>query len=542
MTLGLLVSVLSFGNTYAFHSQTAVFRYPHSPSCSSSLSSSSSSSSLKSSFSNDNDQPFQKKTLKRGDLEKLSAVSFVDYDLDSSNNYGLEGVLRQGVDATPLQLDELINGIKPVLAASLLITGNTIGAACLVMPEICEGPGLAVSLAVMVACFVTNLTSGLVIAEVAIKQYEASHTQAPSSFQELAEVNLDSNLAGYGVGAISLFASICVTTFDLARMGEVLAGAFTGITTNIDLAGSMVENPSVICSVGYAAVLALTASTMSTKQLGNLAGFACAGLFVTLTAILLPGLAAIQDPSAIFFSPGTASDAVGAAGLAAPIILSAMVYQNIVPSVTKRLNYDRQQTTAALAIGSFLPSVIYFLYSYVVMGGGGMEASESLLMTAFSVTTIVGSSIACVMSMSEELENFFNSNKKDKTSTDEMVGGLQQTSIVTINNNNNSNRKESQEESYSIPTVLFAVGVPLSLGICLSGGDDLTVPLRIAGSYGSPLLYGALPVAMAWNQRQKLKDLTDMLPGGLVSLGGLALLTTIYIVEEFVKDISGLLG
>jgi len=207
----------------------------------------------------------------------------------------------------------------------------------------------------------------------------------------------------------------------------------------------------------------------------------------------------------------------------------------------------------ALAVGSFLPSMIYFLYSYVVLGGGGGGGVDDLLMTAFSVTTIVGSSIACVMSMSEELENFWTSNKKSMmmekpVRTIELVGGLQEASLevlettTTITTTNNDKEKASREEKFSIPTILFAVGVPLSIGIAFSGGDDLTVALRIAGSYGSPLLYGALPVAMAWKQRQKLDGLKDKIPGGLVSLGGLAALTTVYMVEEFVKDVSGLIG
>ena len=99
-----------------------------------------------------------------------------------------------------------------------------------------------------------------------------------------------------------------------------------------------------------------------------------------------------------------------------------------------------------------------------------------------------------------------------------------------------TDREDLNEIWFSIPTVLLAVGVPLSIGIAFSGGDDLTVPLRIAGSYGSPLLYGALPVAMAWNQRRKLDNVREMIPGGQVSLVGIALLTTIYFSEDLLKD------
>ena len=151
--------------------------------------------------------------------------------------------------------------------------------------------------------------------------------------------------------------------------------------------------------------------------------------------------------------------------------------------------------------------------------------------------------------MSEELENFVNSNKKDVLKTKETDGRLLQEAasvVALVDTHTISSSKEEEEElreePFSIPTVLFAVGVPLSIGIAVSGGNDLTVALRIAGSYGSPLLYGALPVALAWNQRQKFDGLKDMLPGGYLSLGCLASLTAIYMAEEVTKDVSGLLG
>lgn len=81
----------------------------------------------------------QDKKLKRGDLEKLSAVAVADADASSFEE---ENSLLIG--------DWMENSVKPIIATSLLITGNTIGAGTLVMPEIAAGPGMALSTGVFV--------------------------------------------------------------------------------------------------------------------------------------------------------------------------------------------------------------------------------------------------------------------------------------------------------------------------------------------------------------------------------------------------------
>ena len=62
----------------------------------------------------------------------------------------------------------------------------------------------------------------------------------------------------------------------------------------------------------------------------------------------------------------------------------------------------------------------------------------------------------------------------------------------------------------------------------------------MAGSYGSPFLYGVVPVLMAWTQRQKLQDSKDLVPGGMVSLGAVMLMYGGFIVAELGHDLTSL--
>ena len=96
-------------------------------------------------------------------------------------------------------------------------------------------------------------------------------------------------------------------------------------------------------------------------------------LFSSFLALLLPSLEHCSGVMDVFFTPGTASapDVLsGALSITIPLILSNLIYQNIVPSVTKLLDFDRKKSTIAIALGSFIPLIMYVAWCYAVLGGG----------------------------------------------------------------------------------------------------------------------------------------------------------------------------
>ena len=71
-----------------------------------------------------------------------------------------------------------------------------------------------------------NLLSALLIAEVAINQYETSHNDVPSSFIDFAETNLQSKTGGIVVSFLRIFVNWCVVSFNLIQMGEILVASW----------------------------------------------------------------------------------------------------------------------------------------------------------------------------------------------------------------------------------------------------------------------------------------------------------------------------
>jgi tyrosine-specific transport protein len=407
----------------------------------------------------------------------------------------------------------------PVLSAAMLITGNTVGAGCLVLPDIAAGPGLATTSGIFFAAYTINLLSGLVLAEVAIKQKEASCADVPSSFKEFAETSLDSPLAANVISGISMFVNACVLTFDLSRAGSVGSGVLDGLL-----------DPNVV-TLGWASVLVAVVATQSSARLGNVASMFVTALFISFAGLLLPGLAGVHDPVATLMQPGVSPDWMASVGHAAPIILMSTIYQNIVPSIAKILDYDRVKTVSSIVVGSLVPLLMYLAWCYACLGGGidrsvGIGGGE--LMAMFSIACLGGSSMGSIMSLAEEVDNFVKP----------ILAGDNDSS------NNSGATMEASNQGFQLPSVLLSVALPLTAALICTGGDDITGVLSLAGSFGSPLLYGAVPAVMALHQREKSTGLggqqQDLVPG--FSLGVLGVASSGFIGEELLQRVGDVMA
>ena len=416
--------------------------------------------------------------------------------------------------AKGLQLSEteapsfLTDEVWPILSAASLVTGSTVGASMLALPQLVAGPGFAAFSGLLTMAFFVCLISGLTIADVAINQHE-SGSEVPSSFKEFAETNLDSELLAKGVSVIPVLVNGLVSVFDFSKFGDLGASILAPMGLAVD---------PLMVSFGFVAVLGTLLTSLDGTKLSTVASLCVAVLFVAFGALLVPGLLAVQDPVAAIMSPGADGDQwLSSTIAAAPIALTALQFQNIVPSITKILNYDRQKTVAAITIGSFVPLAMYVSFCFAVLGGGIDTAGVAgPLMAIFSGVTIFGSSVGASMSVTEEVENY--------------VAPLQE-----------SNKEKSN--TFSLPAVAVTLAVPMAGVMAFSQGvGDVTAALGIAGSYGSPLLYGVIPAMMAYNQRRKADSETEVVvPGGLASIGALGLASALFVGQGIVHNLNDIL-
>jgi amino acid permease len=483
------------------------------------------------------------------------------------------------------------SSILPVVSAALLITGNTVGAGCLVLPEVAVGPGLAAVTCMLAVAWGLNLVSGLVLAEVAIVQYEQKRSlghssrtsdtmepptdihdededmdDVPTSFQDFAAANLNSPLAATAVSALSLFVNACVAAFDFGRMGIVLSSLSDGL---------LVPNHSgeqQVLAVVWAAAVATALATLSNKHITVVCNVCVAALFVSFGSLLIPGLAHVAQHteaastlwsmaslSSAFSLDSSGATATAAAAQAFPIVLMSLVYQNIVPVVVKLLHYQRGPTVAALSLGSAIPMLMYTAWCYASLGGGidgGLGSSggdSSSLWTVFSMATLGASSLCTGLSMTEEVGTFWTSSASPPppvhSSTAPPRSSFQP---VTTESPVSIGTAAASPGLSKSSAALLAVSVPLVAALVFGDTEHgLTGALSLAGSFGSPILYGAIPALMAYRQRQALiapsllqpRPLSTPQPQHLVSssaLPVLGLLSTAFVGQEAMARLGAL--
>ncbi len=442
----------------------------------------------------------------------LSAYKSEVIDYDESRTKAMKtATMGSSNDAAVVESSLLENFILPVFTASLMVTGNTVGAGMLVIPDVVAGPGPMLSFGVMIGAWMMCLTSGLTIAQVAIQEHESSGAEVPSSFKEFAEATLPS--AANLVSGTSVFINTLVVAFDVFKAGEI--------------GSSLVPFDGIALSYIYSGLLLCLVSTQSLKNLSRVASMLVIGLFATFASLLLPGLANVFDPISVFTLPPTLpTEEIGdGALLMTPVVVSVLVFQNIVPTITRLLEYDRTKIVTALTIGSFIPLIMYMAWAVVVLGGGvDMSAASGpalgALMTCFSFVTVAGSTLGGSMSLSEEFEILLDSCKGDQ----EKSGS------------------KDIDASFSLPSVAMPIGIALVLAQIFS--SDITECIKIAGAFGSPMLYGIIPVTMALMQQRQANKNGDfgnvsndnIIPGGVAGLGALSLASTALIGTELVQS------
>lgn len=408
------------------------------------------------------------------------------------------------------------NPVLPVLWTSLLITSNTVGAGMLVLPELCQEPGMGLSLSLFGILYIVNLLSGLVLAEVAIQQKETSGKDAPSSFKALAEENLnflDDNNSNNNnrniqpkdvIATISLVKNALVLAFGTMKAGQLghdILGNSIGNSMIIPINADVL---SILWVVGFATLL----GTQSAPNLSKVASVFVAILFTSFAAILVPGLTNILQPTQeqvdsttsilwdIITQPGLSDDPISSLLQISPIILMSFIFQNIVPTTTRILDYDRTKVAMSMIIGTFFPTIMYAAWCLAVLGGGidtSISSSDGQpLFTIFSIVTIAGSHLGSSTSMAEELDTYLQPMTKPQEQQPNQNDGV---------GSNNNNRKD---DVFSFGSVGITAALAIGLGELFS--NDLNTLLSIAGAYGSPLLYFVLPVIMAWNQQQQQRQ------------------------------------
>jgi tyrosine-specific transport protein len=248
------------------------------------------------------------------------------------------------------------------------------------------------------------------------------------------------------------------------------------------------------------------AATLLAGAPSVLADAANSGLVVAMVGALgaLLVVAAPEVDPSLLAQPGLAPDAGGALMTAAPILLGALVFQNVVPIIAKRFKGDTEKIRESVVLGSAAPAVAYIAFCASVLGRPGEPAAPGELLDAARGLPDELRGPACaalaVFSVTAVATSF----------TGAAVGQLEEIRGLVGDDDDSSNEA----------IVAAACFLP-PLALALSGPNVFLPLLSLTGGYANTYLFGLLPCLLAWKHREAAEAGDEILPGGRYSLSAL---------------------
>ena len=450
-----------------------------------------------------------------------------------------------------------------LFGAISLITGSTVGAGMLALPEVTAPAGFIPTAAGLCLTWVLLAAEALLMAEVNLALLERAKPKDAGkivTLRQMAQKTLGKS--GKVVTVIYLLLSYCLLVAYLAKSSEVL-DFFAGNALPPPVAAGM------LC-IGTAALFLVGGPSVADRMNQ---GFTSA-LFVLFAIILGTGVTHTDIPTAL----ATGHASWPSLGPAVPIIFLSLVYHDLVPVICTYLGGNRQLVRTALLVGSLVPLGMFlsweavalalvpsdlvssFLASSspsaatagVVVQEVGLSLSSAIATTndptaaavamlpvavapvhidplqvfvrksgpgvglaveCFSFLAVITSFTATVMGLSETLFTEVPPLVRTLGSVldnDELAsydGSMVGSSVITSNDSSEEeDLLQQQQQGFGtdpgrVLALALTLGPPLAF-TAQNPGAFLAV-LSVAGGYGMTALYGIMPPLMAWNLREK---------------------------------------
>jgi len=393
-----------------------------------------------------------------------------------------------------------------LFGAILLVSGCCIGAGMLGIPVLSAMAGFKPSVLLFILSWLFMTATGLLLLEVNLLFKD-----------EVNIVSMASRTLGFVGKAIAWSVFLCLFYSLMVAYGAASGELFVDFTK--DLTGIILPNwLGILIMVGIFGVMVY----LGTQAVDNFNRVLMFGLIATYVLLVSLGVSYVKTD----YLQHSNWDA---ALFMIPVLIVSFGYHNLVPSLTKYLDYDAKRLRLCFIIGGAIPLLVYLTWEYLILGLVPLEGPDGFLATRdngdmatkalkaavgsplivglahyFAFFAVVTSFIGVALSFVDFLADGLGISKGPK--------GRFQMCLLAL-----------------FPPFIFAVLYPK---IFLDA-------LNIAGGYFAVILFGILPALMAWSARYvlKLKN-TYRVPGGRILLTVVILISLMVIGIQLTNDLA----
>lgn len=382
------------------------------------------------------------------------------------------------------------------IGGMLLIAGSCIGAGMLALPIMTGIAGLVPSVFTFLIAWGFMTLTGLLLVEVT------------STFKE--RVNIVS-MAGRAIGPAGRIISWALYLFLFYSLLVAYISGSGSLTSTYfqTLHGSVV--PRWIGSVVFTAIFGVLAY-QGTRTVDYWNRIFMVGKILTYLAMIMLGVRYIQPHLLMRAEPIYAAFSL-------PVLVIAFGYHNMIPTIMNYMNHDAKKVRQIILSGSLLALIVYLIWDIVVLGivpaegeWGIIESLKQGRQASDAVAGILG--LSWVATFAEGLALFAL-----------LSSFLAQTLALVHFLADALKVKHEKQESLSL--CLLALMPPLAFGIIYP--DVFIHALNFAGGICAVILFGVLPVLMAWKGRYR-----DQIVGSYQLFGGKRILIAIFAIAIFI--------
>ncbi|XP_042394488.1 tyrosine-specific transport protein-like isoform X2 [Zingiber officinale] len=386
-----------------------------------------------------------------------------------------------------------------VTSGIFLVTGTTVGAGILAIPAVTQEAGFLASAITCIACWLYMVVTGLLVAEVNV------NTMCELGSGGVSLVSMAKRTLGkFGVQVACwsyLFIHYALLVAYVARSSEILTNTFSIPVWESATLFSLVFGG--LCYFG------------SQRFIGAINGFLVFGIIGSFASLVGVAAGDLHWDSLLQVHLEAIPQSI-------PIIALSFVYQNVVPVLCTNLEGNLSKVRTAIILGTAIPLLLFLIWNAVILGSIPDLSNSATLIDPLQQLRNDNGIVGPII----EVFSFF----AIATSYIGFVLGLADFIADLL--------KLPSGERIPLP-YLLTLFPPLVLS--LLDPEIFFKALDFAGTYGVLVLFGVLPAAMSWSERDSNGSLTprvpSLVPGGRFTLALVMAGAAFVIISEILKDI-----
>ena len=389
---------------------------------------------------------------------------------------------------------EANNGASPessemvgsVLGAVALITGSSVGAGVLALPDVSAPAGFIPTTAGLLGCWALLSLEAMVMAEVnvAVGTEGGQRAYRPTTLTQAIEATLGSSGAAFSTG-IYLLTSYTLLVAYLCKGNEVVSSYAMSMIAGLD------QLPPQTCGVVFGALMCLMLNSINTDGIDKLNRLMTALLLGTFLYIVGGGASAAD------FSTLAETQDWGSLEQALPILFLSLVYHDLVPLICLYLGGDLKRIRTALAIGGSVPLAMFLTWNAVALSmvpageSGFVDPLVLLSQQNLPMMDVAISGFGLLAISTSFIGTFLGLSSYLSIQLPSVAAWMQPNSSAS-----EAPKAEDDTDAWQLPATVLTLAPPLA--VYWLNSDGFLPAAQFAGAYGMTTLYALVPPLMAW--------------------------------------------